>query len=52
MFIDEYDNIITDEELRESFHELKRDGETDCNTYEEYVRNCTSKNGTLTRVEE
>lgn len=50
MFLDEYDNIITEDELKAEFIELKASGDTDAETFTEYVTNCTSKNGTLTIV--
>ena len=47
MFWDERGWFLTDYELEEEFNELKEKGETDAETYTDYVRNCTSKNGTL-----
>lgn len=52
MYYDERGYIIIESELRKSFEELKANGETDCETYEEYVRECCEKNGTLERVME
>ena len=40
-------NILTEEELRKEWEELFRNGETETDTFEGYIRNCTSKNGTL-----
>jgi hypothetical protein len=48
MFYDvEHDLFITATELENEFNELKKSGGTDCKTFSEYVRECTSKNGTL-----
>ena len=49
-FVDENGKIITREELKKEFNKLKRTGETEAETFLEYVNNCTSKNGTLERV--
>lgn len=50
MFEDERGYTITEAELAAEFKELKQNGETDCETYADYVRECTGKNGTLTRI--
>ena len=47
MFYDERGQYITEEQLREEFEMVKRYKETDAETFEQYVRNCTSGNGTL-----
>ena len=52
MFYDERGQYITEEQLREEFETLKKYRETDAETFEQYVRNCTSGNGTLTIVKE
>ena len=44
--------IITEAELRTSYEELRRNDETDCASFEVYVRECTGKNGTLEVIEE
>ena len=52
MFYDERGQYITEEQLREEFEMVKRYKETDAETFEQYVKNCTSGNGTLTIVKE
>ena len=52
IYYDERGYIIIESELRKSFEELKANGETDCKTYEEYVREYCEKNGTLEKVRE
>lgn len=52
LYYDERGYIITKSELRKSYSELKANGETDCKTYEEYVRECCGKNGTLEKAKE
>lgn len=52
IFYDERGQYITEEQLREEFEMVKRYKETDAETFEQYVRNCTSGNGTLTIVKE
>ena len=44
---DERGFIMTRPELRDEYEHLKRNSETDAETFNEYVRNCCSKNGTL-----
>lgn len=46
----ETETIITESELMESFEALREDGETDCETFAEYVRECTGKNGSLEEI--
>ena len=43
----ENDVYITTEELKESYEELKKVGETEAENFEDYILNCTDKNGTL-----
>ena len=50
MFEDERGQIITESELNAEFTDLKVTGETDCETFEQYVKECCGKNGTLTRI--
>ena len=52
MFYDiERDIYITNAELEKEFHELRRNGETDAETFSQYVNNClTIHNGTLEKV--
>ena len=51
-FEDEEGIIHDDIELRIEYECLKRDGETEAETFEDYIINCTSKNGTLTEITE
>lgn len=39
--------ILTEDQLRQEFAVLKANGETDADTFCQYLRNCISKNGTL-----
>ena len=43
--------IYTADELRAMWEELARDGETDAETFADYIKNCTDKNGFLERME-
>ena len=43
-------NIISEDELLTEWVTLYATGETDCNTFLTYVRECTSKNGTLEEI--
>ena len=49
-FKDERGYYITDKELHDSYEILKASGDTDCETYDDYVRECCGKNGTLTAI--
>ncbi len=47
----ETSNILTEEQLKKEFEVLKaEDSETYNYTFNEYINNCTSKNGTLEEV--
>lgn len=48
----ENDTVITEAELKESFEELKANGETDCENFGQYVNECTGRHGTLEEVRE
>ena len=50
MYKDERGYLISEDELKKSYNELKRNGDTEAETYEDYVRNCCDKNGTLTKM--
>ena len=50
MYEDERGWIISENELRKSYLELKSSGDTEAETYEDYVRNCCDKDGTLTKI--
>jgi hypothetical protein len=43
----EEEKFLTIDDLRKEFEVLTVNGATDCKNIEEYVKNCTSKNGTL-----
>lgn len=44
-------NIITEEELKAEFEELKNGSPEEYNyTFSEYIRNCTAKNGFLEEI--
>lgn len=51
MYWDERGWYVTDEELQSDYETLKKKGETEAETYEDYVKNCTDKNGTLRKCE-
>ena len=51
VYLDERGYRLTDEDLRKEYDDLRASGETEAPTYQAYVRNCTCKNGTLTRYE-
>lgn len=50
IYIDERGNTLTNDELVLSYLTLKREGDTEAETYLEYLKNCTSKDGTLTEI--
>lgn len=48
LFFDtEWNEVITEKELLEEYKELKETGNTEAETFEIYISNCTDKNGTL-----
>ena len=42
------ETVMTPEEIRKSYEELKKDGDTEAETFSDYLRNATDKNGSLT----
>ena len=50
LYVDERGYQITEDDLRASYAELKTSGDTEAETYNDYVRNCTDQNGTLREV--
>ena len=52
IFIDkESMRFVTEKELRQEFEQLKQEQpEEYAYTFEQYVQNCTSKNGTVVRI--
>lgn len=50
MFYDQDGNQYTSDQLKKEFQQLKANNETDAQTYQEYIDNATSKNGTLTQI--
>ena len=48
----EHGTIYTVEQLKQSYNQLYRDGETEAETFADYLRNCTDKNGILERITE
>lgn len=51
IFEDERGWLVTEDELRRDFEELKREEpEEYWYSFEDYIRNCTDKNGTLTEI--
>ena len=50
-FWDERGYYITEDELRAEFDEMNSNGENlDGLTFDQFVQNCTDKNGTLTEI--
>lgn len=50
-FIDnETNEIITIEELKEEYKQLKANNETETENFADYLQNCTDKNGTLREI--
>ena len=49
-YVDENGLMYTTEELIVDYDELVFNGNTESETFEDYLENCTSKNGTLTEV--
>ena len=50
MFYDQNGNQYTSDQLKKDFQELKAKGETEAQSYQEFIDNATSKNGTLTQI--
>ena len=51
LFKDENGNFIPEQELRKEFEMLKlTDPDTYGYSFENYIRNCTDKNGTVTEL--
>ena len=51
LFKDEQNHLITEQELRQEFGLLKLiDSDSYDYSFENYIRNCTDKNGTLTEL--
>lgn len=52
-FIDnETNEIITIEELKAEYEQLKANNETETENFTDYLQNCTDKNGTLTEIKD
>ena len=47
---DERGTVITESKLQAEFNELKATHDTDCETFEQYVEACCSKNGSLEQL--
>lgn len=43
----ENERIITEKQLKAEYDEIRAEGGTDAETFEQYVKNCTDKNGAL-----
>ena len=46
----ETEEIITEEDLEKEYNDLKKTGDTEAATFNDYLINCTSKNGTLEEI--
>lgn len=51
LFRDENGGVFTADDLRAEFEELKKSGEIETETFDDYLENATSKNGTLTKLQ-
>ena len=51
IFLDERGYTLTLEQLQKEYTELYATGDTEAETFADYMVNCTDKNGTLTRYE-
>lgn len=47
---DENGVIISENELMQEYEELRQAGDTEAETFSDYIRNCTDKSGTLERI--
>lgn len=45
-----YDNVISEDELRDEFEEFSKSGFVRTRDFNEFLANCLDKNGTLTEV--
>lgn len=43
----ETDEVLTIDDLKTEYRILRENGETEADTFEDYLQNCLSKNGTL-----
>lgn len=43
----ENERIITEKQLKAEYEAIRADGGTDAETFEQYIKNCTDKNGAL-----
>jgi len=50
LFNDEQGNIITENELLDSYAILVWNHDTEAETFEDYITNCTDGNGTLKEI--
>lgn len=48
---DENGTVITENELFAEYQELKANGDTEAETFTDYIINCTDGNGTLTEIQ-
>lgn len=46
----EHDEVITLSQLKEEYEELSANGETEAETFKDYLSNCLDKNGTLEEI--
>lgn len=46
IYDEEYDRYFTLEEMRKEYEELKKSGETEAESFNDYIENITGKNGT------
>ena len=51
IYLDERGYTLTLKDLQAEYEELKATGDTEAETFADYMVNCTDKNGTLTRYE-
>jgi hypothetical protein len=48
----ETDEVLTEDDLRNEYEWLYKNGHTETPTFKGYLRNCLSKNGTLERMDD
>jgi hypothetical protein len=53
LYVDiERDLLYTEEQLKTLYDMMKDDNETDCMTFEEYIKEATGKNGSLEKIDD
>ena len=50
LYRDERGQVISIDQLKQEYNELKQAGETEAETFNDYLINCTDQDGTLTEI--